>query len=102
MSDSPDLIMTAENPRTDETASAEFERAEACALARLVRSLTLGDCCSKAVSDDDAHLMNEGLEKLQNFFCCCWSFAVVEGSSLPWYARASRKKRNDGNHHLYI
>jgi len=44
MSDSPDLIITAQNPRTDEIAFIEFERAEAFALARLVRSLTLGDC----------------------------------------------------------
>ncbi|WP_455921535.1 DUF7706 family protein [Pseudomonas putida] len=63
MSDSPDLIITAEMPRADETAFAEFERAEAFALARLVRSLTLGDCRSKAINDDDAHLMKEGLEK---------------------------------------
>lgn len=68
MSDSPDLIITADNPRTGESAFAEFERAEAYALARLVRSLNLDDCRSKAVSDDDAHLMKDGLEKLQSFF----------------------------------
>lgn len=68
MSDSPDLIITAQNPRTDEIAFVEFERAEAFALSRLVRSLTLGDCRCKAVSEDDAHLMKEGLEKLQSFF----------------------------------
>jgi hypothetical protein len=67
MSDSPDLIITADNPRTGETVYAEFERAEANALARLVRSLNLEDCRSKAVSDDDAHLMTEGLEKLHGF-----------------------------------
>jgi hypothetical protein len=76
MSDRPDLIITADNPRTDETAFAEFERAEAYALARLVRSLTLDDCRFRAVSDDDAHLMKEGLEKLQSFF-------VAAGVS-PW------------------
>lgn len=68
MSDSPDLIITADNTRTGETAFAEFERAEAYALARLVRSLNLIDCRSKAISDDDSHLMKEALEKLQNFF----------------------------------
>ncbi|MBI6706794.1 hypothetical protein YA0599_00965 [Pseudomonas syringae] len=92
MSDSPDLIMTAENPRTDETASAEFERAEACALARLVRSLTLGDCCSKAVSDDDAHLMNEGLEKLQIFFLLLLEFRRCEGIELALVRQGFKKK----------
>jgi len=76
MSDSPDLIITADNPRTGETVFAEFERAEAYALARLVRSLNLGDCRSKAVSDDDAHLMAEGLKKLQSFF--------VAAGVAPW------------------
>ncbi len=68
MSDSPDLIITDDNPRTGETVYTEFERAEAYALARLFRSLDLEDCRSKAVSDDDAHLMTEGLAKLQSFF----------------------------------
>ena len=68
MSDSPDLIITADNPRTGQTVYAEFERAEAYALARLVRNLKLEDCRSKAVSDDDAHLMTEGLAKLRSFF----------------------------------
>lgn len=76
MSDSPDLIMTADNPRTGETVFAEFERDEAYALARLVRSLNLDDCRSKAVSDDDADLMKEGLEKLQSFF--------VAAGVAPW------------------
>lgn len=76
MSNSPDLIITADNPRTGETVYAEFERAEAYALARLVRSLNLEDCRSKAVSDDDAHLMTEGLAKLQSFF--------VAAGIAPW------------------
>lgn len=49
MCGSPDLIISAQNPRADEIAFVEFERAEAFALARLVRSLTLGDCRCKAV-----------------------------------------------------
>lgn len=68
MSFIPDQIITADNPRTGGTVFAEFERAEAYVLARLVRSLNLDDCRSKAISDDDAHLMTEGLEKLQSFF----------------------------------
>lgn len=76
MSDSPDLIITAENMRAGETVFAEFERAEAFALARLVRNLTLDDCRSKAISDDDAQLMTEGLEKLHSFF--------VAAGVAPW------------------
>lgn len=34
MSDSPDLIITAQNPRTDKIAFVEFERAEAFALGK--------------------------------------------------------------------
>ncbi|MFW6752618.1 hypothetical protein ACKUG4_18315 [Pseudomonas glycinae] len=76
MSDSPNLIMTADNPQTRERVYAEFERAEAYALARLVRSLNLEDCRSKAVSDDDAHLMTEGLATLRSFF--------VAAGVAPW------------------
>jgi hypothetical protein len=76
MSDSPNLIVTADNPRTGETVYAEFERAESYALARLVRTLNLEDCRSKALSDDDAHLMTEGLAKLRRFF--------VAAGVAPW------------------
>lgn len=76
MSDSPDLIITAGNPRTGETIFAEFARDEAFALARLVRTMNLDDYRSKAVSDDDAHLMKDTLKKLQLF--------LVAAGAAPW------------------
>ncbi|MGK3119324.1 hypothetical protein QZH44_16805 [Pseudomonas corrugata] len=67
MSDSPHLILTTENPRTEETVFAEFERAEIWALARLVKRLGFNDCRANAVSDDEAYMMTDALAKLQRF-----------------------------------
>ncbi|VVP31138.1 hypothetical protein [Pseudomonas fluorescens] len=67
MSDSPHLILTAENPRTEETVFAEFERSEICALAQLVERLSFSDCRANAADDDEAYLMIDALAKLQFF-----------------------------------
>ena len=65
MSDNTYLILTTQNPRTEETGFTEFEHAEAWALAQLVKRLTFNECRANAVSDDEAYLMIDALAKLQ-------------------------------------
>lgn len=67
MSDSAHLILTAENPRTEQTVFAEFERSEIWALAQLVKRLSFTECRANAVDDDEAYLMTDALAKFQRF-----------------------------------
>lgn len=65
MSGNPYLILTTQNPRTEETGFAEFEHAEIWALAQLVKRLTFNECRANAVSEEEAYVMIAALAKLQ-------------------------------------
>lgn len=67
MSDTPHLILTAVNSRTEETVFAEFERSEIWALAQLVKRLSFNECRANAVDNDEAYLMTDALVKFQRF-----------------------------------